>query len=263
MRVLICGDLHTKYNIFDQVKQLSENYDKVVFLGDYVDEWDTPPEASHNLLIGLKEFYEQQPSKVVLLLGNHELSEWQGHNFKCSGWNSITSNYVNDFMFKFHSIFKLAYAEDDILYTHAGITAQWANKYLFTNPHIDYTQYNADALARELNHSLYHKNDNDIDDNIFNGLSEVGYSRGGFGVPSPIWADINDLLSDRLIGVTQVVGHTPLHTSMHYKSLLTDLYFCDTHSLTPNKENIGDDSLLQAMDGKISKIGLDGKELPW
>lgn len=262
-KTLVVGDLHTKFHILDKVKQLIPKYDKVVFLGDYVDEWDTVPEASYNLLTSLKELYEQNPHKIVLLLGNHELSEWLEGNFKCSGWNPTTSNYVKDFMYKFHSIFQLAYAQDDFLFTHAGITNEWAKKYLFTEPYITYSLLTAGDITNELNHTLRHYEDNDIDEKIFNGLSEVGYHRGGWGTPSPIWADLNDLLADPLEGIKQVVGHTPIYTAMHYQTHQTDLYCCDTHSLTPQKEPIGDDSLLQIIDGKINKISIDGKEISW
>ena len=258
MRSLIVGDLHTKHHILEKVKELSKNYDKIIFLGDYVDDWDTVPEASYNILVRLKEFYEQNLGKVVLLTGNHTASEWWGGDFRCSGWNPVTSQYVGNFMTKFNSIFNLAYAQDNFLFTHAGVIQLWADKYL------DLEEYNAETIAKKLNFIFHHWGEDDEAEKIFKGLTDVGYYRGGNATcPSPLWTDINELLTDPLTGVNQIVGHTPVHTVLHYNVKGNDLYFCDTHSLFSNHSPIGDSSLLEIVDGKVRKISLDGKELAW
>lgn len=256
--VVVVGDLHCKYHIFEAVKKLVDNYDRIIFMGDYVDDWNTPPEASYNLLMGLKELYKEHPSKVVYLLGNHEISEWYGNNFKCSGWNHITHQYVEDFMFKFSSIFRLAYAEQGFLFTHAGLTGSWIDKYLEAE---DLTS--VDTIAKKLNWAFKNRGDDYEARNIFMGLSDVGMGRGGYGTPSPIWADINELLEDTPTELNQIVGHTPIHTCLHYTNRGSELFFCDTHSTFPDKANIGDNSLLQVNGGYVRKIALDGTFLPW
>ena len=39
MKVLAVGDIHTKKWIVDKVDEIADNYDKVVLIGDYADEW--------------------------------------------------------------------------------------------------------------------------------------------------------------------------------------------------------------------------------
>ena len=41
MKVLAVGDIHTKKWIVDKVDEIADNYDKVVLIGDYADEWTT------------------------------------------------------------------------------------------------------------------------------------------------------------------------------------------------------------------------------
>lgn len=259
-KTLVCGDLHTKYHIFDKVKELSKNYDKVVFLGDYVDEWNAPPEASYNLLIGLKEFYEENPYKVTLCIGNHEASEGFGKGFRASGYNQLTSDYVYEIFCKFPSIFKVATVEQGFLITHAGLTKSWAEKYL---PDYQTPEDYAKRLNQALRGYLDLKPLSNEDEKIFYGLGDVGYYRGGSGLPGPLWADINELLQDPFPEIKQIVGHSPISTVTHFESKGTDLYFCDTHSVYSSLEPIGDNSLLEIIDGQISKISLDGNKISW
>lgn len=258
MKTLIVGDLHTKCHILDQIINISKNYDKVVFLGDYVDDWGSMPEASWNILNKLKDFYTDNVGKVILLLGNHDLSEWLGKNFKCSGWNTYTSNYVGNFMSNFIPIFRLAYAQDGYLFTHAGITRGWAEKY------IGYPDYKiTETVAGILNHTLNHYDDEGEYEDIFFGLSEVGFERGGYETPSPIWADMDELITDPVPELNQVVGHSPVNTILKYQSHGASLYFCDTFSTYSTGSPIGDSSLLVLDDGKFYKINLDNKIIPW
>ena len=250
MKTLVVGDLHTKYHILEKVKQASKDYDKIIFMGDYVDDWDVLAEASHNLLIGLKEFYEENIGKVVLLLGNHDLSEWLGNEFRCAGFNKFSHLLVNGFMARFGSIFELAHAEQGFLFTHAGITEAWFRKYLGTIPPTPRT------IANNLNFALNHWGEDDRAERIFLGLSGVGVGRGGWDIPSPIWTDLNELLKDPVPELNQIVGHTPTVSCMNFQSYGAELWFCDTHSLYSNREPIGDNSFLEIEDGKVSKIYL-------
>ena len=262
MKCLICGDLHTKYHIFEKVKELAKDYDRTIFLGDYVDDWDTPPEASYNLLIGLKELWEKNPEKITILIGNHEASEGFGKGFRASGYNPVASDYVYEILTKFPSIFQLATVEQNYLLTHAGITKSWADKYLPDCQSInDYAETLNQTLAYHLN--IAQPSDPDKAEEIFCGLGDVGYYRGGYGLPSPLWTDINELLDDPLPKINQIVGHSPVSTALYFDSHGVDLYFCDTHSLYSNRKPIGDNTLLEIIDGKINKITLDGKKLSW
>lgn len=238
MKTLVVGDLHTKLPILERVIAKSKKYDKVIFLGDYVDEWGTSPEYSIYLLKKIVEFKKSNPDKVILLLGNHDLSEWQDGDFTCSGFNHITHELVSDFFNENEQHFQIAYAQDNILFTHAGLTSNWCRDYKIEDG------LSAEEYANLLNLALqerfgynYHY--------LFKALSAVGPARGGFCAPSPIWADESELIANP-IKCNQIVGHTPerhilmLETEDGYK-----LAFCDTFSLYSDYSPIGDQTMLE------------------
>lgn len=244
-KTLVCGDLHTKFHIFEKVKEMVENYDRVIFLGDYVDEWEAIPEASYNLLFELIEYKKQNMDKVILLWGNHDLSEWWGKPFACSGFNPQTHNLVADLLNRDDNwkLFQVAYTQDNILFTHAGVTQAWAER------HLDSEDTTADMLADKLNWALLNR-PNEKAENIFFGLAEVGAARGGYSSPSPLWTDEIELMADCLPGIEQVVGHTPQREIEIIDQFGKKLTFCDTHSLYPSGKPIGNSDLLEIVNGK-------------
>lgn len=257
MKYLFVGDLHTKNGILERVKQLADGYNKVIFLGDYVDDWMASPEYSKQLLENLIDFKLSNPDKVILLLGNHDLSEWFGRPFACSGYNFMTSQLVAPIFAKHEDLFDIAYAPDTdaFLCSHAGFTKSWLNKYFqkpFERP---------SDVAQAINHAFHNRKEADCEDTFF-GLSDVGYARGGYQDPSPLWADTVELIADWFPAV-QIVGHTPHRTVTFYNNYDEEIYFCDTFSTFSDYSSIGDDSLLALEDKNFVKIGLDGKEFSW
>ena len=263
MRYLICGDLHTHFDILKQVEELSKDYDKVIFLGDYVDDWNAIPEASYNTVKELIDFKLTNPDKVVLLLGNHSFSEWFGRPFLASGNNPITHKLVEPLYSDNEELFNIAYVPEgiEVLVTHAGLTYRWWEKYFSELPYEG--ELKAKNYADALNWAFHHRGDDVTAEEAFYGFADVGYMRGGHSEPSPIWADSNELILDGIGGLPQVVGHTPFSTVTFYENPNTELYFCDTHSTYRDGTNIGDNSLLVLEGFRFYKIGLDGKKLPW
>ena len=263
-KICVCGDIHAKYHIIEQVEKLSKDYDKVIFLGDYVDDWNAIPEASYNTLKEVIDFRLANPDKVVCLWGNHDCGYFFGKQFHCSGYNPMTDSLLRPLFYKHEELFDMAYAPEgiDVLFTHAGLTKSWWNEYCSEVPHEG--ELKAKNYADALNWALHHRNDDVQAEKIFQAFSNAGYARGGHGNPSPTWADLNELIADAIPNLTQVVGHTPIHTVTHYSlNEDTDFYACDTHSLSKDGSNIGDNSLLVLEDFKFYEIGLDGKKLPW
>ena len=250
-RTLICGDLHTKHHIFEKVKEKGETYDKVVFLGDYVDEWDAVPEASYNLLYDLIAYKKDNLNKVILLLGNHDLSEWFGRPFACSGFNPTTHTLVSSLLNKDNNwnLFQIAYAQDGILFTHAGVTKEWWLENLMDC-------HTAEQVADQFQWVLENRNTDDEAERIFFNLAQAGYARGGYGYPSPVWADARELMESS-IQMEQIVGHTPQHRLQIIKSFGRELTFCDTHSLYPDKTPYGSNELLEIVNGEKNIIPLE------
>ncbi len=245
--ILVCGDLHAKYHILEKVKEKAKLFDKVVFLGDYVDDWNTPPEVSYNLLNSLLEWKNSEPDKIVLLWGNHDLSEYLKNEYLCSGFNLRTSYLTHNLYSENEDKFQVAYGYGPLLFTHAGVTEGWLKNI--------YKNYGGillgDLFADLLNHKCNIKNRPSVQSDIFHEdeLSWSGIARGGSKAPSPIWADKSELEEDSLTNpIFQIVGHTPVETiTIDDKK---NLVFCDTHSTYRDGKNIGDNSLLQV---KIKK----------
>jgi len=257
MKYLFVGDLHTKNGILERVKELSEGYDKVIFLGDYVDDWMSAPEYSKQLLENLIDFKLSNPGKVILLLGNHDLSEWFGKPFACSGYNFMTSQLISPLFTKYEELFDIAFVPKDrsFICSHAGFTKSWLNKYFqkpFESPW---------DIMKVTNYAFHHRKQENCEDAFF-GLGDVGYARGGHQDPSPLWADTVELIAD-WFPVIQIVGHTPHQTVTFYNNYDEEIYFCDTFSTYSDYSPYGDDSLLTLEDKNFVKISLDGKELPW
>lgn len=264
-RHLFVGDLHTKYHILEKVIELGEKYDKVIFLGDYVDDWGAIPEASYNLLNRLIEYKKENPDKVVLLLGNHDLSEWFSRPFACSGFNPKTHSLVEPLFRNNAKLFDIAYAINGCLCSHAGFTKEWVKKYL--PAYLDTKEQHPEKLAYIINYCFhnrdnYNQPDYEFTSNVFFGLAEAGYMRGGGGVPSPTWADSEELVSDWL-PYTQIVGHTPHYSVTFYNRCDREIYFCDTFSTVSDGTPIGDSSLLAMNNGLPEKIDLEGKIIPY
>ncbi|MHA1301814.1 MAG: metallophosphoesterase [Candidatus Helarchaeota archaeon] len=69
-KILIIGDTHGDYNTTNKIvhKFQTESYDRLIFLGDYVDRG--PKDIQNiNFLLNLKIM---EPKKLILLRGNHE-----------------------------------------------------------------------------------------------------------------------------------------------------------------------------------------------
>ena len=246
-RTLVVGDLHTKLPILEKVIEKSKDYDKVIFLGDYVDEWDTPPIHSAELLTRIVEFKRANMDKVVLVLGNHDLSEWQGSDFRCSGYNYLTHEAVFSLFQNNEDIFRIAYAQDGILFTHAGLMKDWC-----VDNNIS-LKLSAQKYADILNLALYERYENR---KMFKALASVGPGRGGWHAPSPLWADESELRQNA-VNIPQIVGHTPQrHILIINIPNSPKLAFCDTFSLYPDYTPYGDKGLLEIINGECRETTL-------
>lgn len=129
MRVLCVGDIHVKKWIIDRAMELSNNYDKVIFIGDYMDNWGASPSESIEILKYMKEV--SLDPKVDCILGNHDYSYIE-HSVsgQSGGWNPITyalvqspdNKELRDWL---HSLSVLL-TVDGVLYSHAGVTDSWS-----------------------------------------------------------------------------------------------------------------------------------------
>lgn len=253
-KYLICGDLHTKQNPLQKVIDNAHLFDKIIFLGDYVDDWNKTPEDSYELLRALLRFKKGNKDKVVLLFGNHDLSEWLGGKFMCSGYNPNVHSLIDYDLCRDQSLFSIAFEHKGWLFTHAGVCNGWLKDNKIELPKENRGKFLADTL----NESFRLRGVDREHYNLFQSLSTSGPMRGGWHSPSPLWADEMELKAEPIPNCNQIVGHTPVSTITHHLARFengnSELYFCDTHSTYRNGEPIGDGTFLVMNfheDGKV------------
>ena len=129
MRILCIGDLHTKTWIIDAVEKIMDDYDAIVFVGDYADNWNTGPTYSMAVWRYLKLFM-QENEKVHAVIGNHDYSYLHKQIAgQSSGWDPTTFALINapenrkvkDWLLELPPFLEL----DGVTFSHAGLTEEW------------------------------------------------------------------------------------------------------------------------------------------
>ena len=234
MKALFIGDVHNHSYMFKDIERLDKEYkfDRIIFLGDYVDDWLTDNHNSLETLNTLFKLKEKEPDKYTMLIGNHELSYL---GFPCSGHHRELEDLVEQKLKE--NIHNLEY------YTEMEL----GNK-TFVCSHAGFTN---DYICRVLD--MYGEWKPVLDDLQKTKLQNLAYlrycsrARGGMdSCSSFVWTDRRELMycPDNLIIPYQIVGHTPASTVGSYISESEELYFVDTHSTYRNGEPYGDKSYL-------------------
>lgn len=210
MKLLVLPDIHGR-KFWKQPCEHIDDYEKVIFLGDYFDpyrhEHITFQEAIDNFneIIELKQ---HNMEKVVLLLGNHDLPYFSKDYYRFLSYHSRHSNeYHAQIAALFEDnrdFFKIAHVEDDVLFTHAGVDIGWLRLTVKCES-TDITE-----IANQLN-SLIETSQG------FAKLAFVSWSRGGNDkYASCVWTDVQDMMhstsfpieDNPIKNLKQVFGHT-------------------------------------------------------
>ena len=201
-KILIIPDIHGR--TFWKSAVESGDYEKIVFLGDYTDPYEMEGITNRDALKNFKSiiaFKQQNPEKVVLLLGNHDLHYYSEYYYELTGgvrYDPVSAVSLQRLFSKYHSCFQLAWETDwgnkHYLFSHAGVTQSWLKRNLELIRKPD---------ARHLNR-LLHSNDG------LESLAQVGKMRwGNYPSGSMVWADIVELLESKPLPDTyQIVSHT-------------------------------------------------------
>jgi hypothetical protein len=234
MKVLIIPDIHGRKFWRKVIDENSEKVDKVIFLGDYLDpyqeEIEENPELmdckyfgdSQNLLKMLEDIVSLKignPDKYILLTGNHTDS------YIWSKFHAATrTDYKNwekyhNFFSENLNLFNLVWIENNVIFSHAGISEGWANRMW------ESLGFPEDELSsvKEIAEVLRDTPLADFNKHYIKPLGDISYWRYGeaqFG--SCEWADIrehinmqealkqNDFIPIGEDGIYQVFGHSQL-----------------------------------------------------
>lgn len=203
MKIYTISDVHGRDEWKDVIGKES-NFDKIVFLGDYVDSYDKKNYEILDNFIEIVDFKKQYPNKVILLFGNHDLAYY--YDERCSGYRGDMHTDINEILRKNIDLFQIAFQVDNVIFSHSGIHKGWWKYYAL--PIIEgkiekrYTPYFilCNNIADQLN--LMQEFNEPI-------LRMVGHDRGGTDkIGGPIWVDKNTLYGKSLPNYHQVVGHS-------------------------------------------------------
>jgi predicted phosphodiesterase len=142
MKFLVIPDIHGNYTAaLQNIKDHKDEVDKVVVLGDYVDDFNEdlngqPMVDGFNQLI---EFKDKEPEKFELLFGNHCLSY-----LPQTRYGEGVSGHHHEYAEMYKKMFRdnidklnIVYREGNILFSHAGVSQQWLQhvKYFANKAH--------------------------------------------------------------------------------------------------------------------------------
>ena len=203
INILAIGDLHGK-SCWQSIP--FERYDKIIFLGDYVDGFDHSDQEILDNLQAVIDLKESLPQKVVLLLGNHDVQYLHYPHYGCSGFRSSMQPNLTEVFHRYRKLFQVAYQIDRYLFTHAGVSAGWLATFK-ASLEVTFREKELGDLKNmaALFNAVEETDHRDI-------LHQVGLKRGGtkdYGGIS--WADREELCASPLMGFHQVVGHNPVH----------------------------------------------------
>lgn len=147
-KLLAVGDIHTKTWIIDQVEKIMHKYDRVIFVGDYADDFGTDGLESIDTWHRLYMLQQNNPDKVKLVLGNHDFI----YAFKTpslqSGYNPVTQLAINSPAYSYLKDWLLGLPivleEDGVTFSHAGVAEGWDG----TNDMSDLWQDNSPLWVR-------------------------------------------------------------------------------------------------------------------
>lgn len=214
-KILILPDIHGRIFWKEPCERIDE-YDKVIFLGDYTDPYPhemISKKATIENLLEIIDFKTKVGNKCILLVGNHDMSyidkqmipsrhDWGNHKWICEIFD------------EFADYFNLAYeaniSNQRYLFSHSGIEWPWV-KNIKEDYHLnDITKEN---IVESLN-SLFHSDDKEAVRGI---LDRISIYRGGediFG--SCVWGDVRAFMLhsqggyEQIEDVYQIFGHTML-----------------------------------------------------
>lgn len=207
MKTLVLGDIHGHDSWEYIVSRECNNVDRIIFLGDYFDSFTIDPKSQLVNFKKILDFKNDCKKEVVLLLGNHDW-HYINNNERYSGkneWTAINSSKLLLDCFD-DRIFNLCFIDNNIVFSHAGISNTWLNKWCdgdVINCNLDFINYNA------LDFTYGSKW------NVYGDCKESG----------PLWIRPYSLLHDWSEKIKyQVVGHTHNDSLTVYDN---KLYICD------------------------------------
>ena len=185
-KILIIPDVHGR-DFWIEPCSHYEDYDKIVFLGDFHDPYTfqvSQDTSRHRLRDELLPFILEHEDKVICILGNHDCNYLVGD---CA--NRIDHFHREEIAKYMKQIpFQLIYETDGYLFSHSGVLPTWLELNGLTVEDLKTLSFDHPALM------------------------QVSPNRGGWGgVGSCVWGDLEEYhYCKHLPDYFQIFGHTQL-----------------------------------------------------
>jgi len=200
--ILIVPDIHGRDFWLPALDYKGE----IIFLGDYTDPYPAEgftDEDSYQILLKVIKFKQENPDRVTLLIGNHEMHYYNKYmaagRFSYDYYDKFNELLTNEAT---KDLFQVCKKVDKYLFIHAGIIKKWYD--------LHYNDFKdcGSNLEEQLNNAFFSKM------HIFYEASRYRYGIDDAG--SPLWADGRELYDEKEKGehfdpeIIQIVGHTPV-----------------------------------------------------
>lgn len=211
-KLLIISDIHNKYRKAEEIIR-KEDPDKILFLGDYFDDFGDTVKDADDTSRWLADSLECK--NRTHLIGNHDLNYMTDNpKLKCTGYAPDKHEAIRNNMVPWDKM-HLFCQVDDWLCTHAGLALEF------------YMQYkDTDSVWEFLEKSKYDlKKIDDVSHPAI--FFQIGSSRGGTSLAGGIlWCDYGEFVD--IPGIKQIFGHTRDNSVRHKKTADSEHYCIDT-----------------------------------
>jgi hypothetical protein len=185
-------------------------FEKIIFIGDYVDSFDVGNAEMKKNLEDIILFKKTFPDKVVLLLGNHDI-QYIVSNQRCSGYRPEMQHdfykIFNDNIRLFQIAYELPTYHTPTLFTHAGVTEGWLNE--LREYFIETPSHKREMFAEIAEYGIVDLLNAAWELNVPTLYNVDSVSGGSSKWAGPLWVRPHVLKLYAIPGYDQVVGHTP------------------------------------------------------
>ena len=191
MRTLIIPDLHHRTDHADHWLA-TQRYDRVVFLGDYFDNFGDDVSDARRTAFWLRDRIEKTAD--IFLLGNHDVAYMfpRCPELYCPGFTAAKARGISEILRPEHwKRLRVAHAEQGWLLSHAGFHPVWIK------------EPTTERILKRCDQAMQKAKRRVVDPILGAGQDRSGSQLVG----GALWMDWDSLMPIR--GINQVVGHTP------------------------------------------------------
>jgi len=265
MKTIIIPDLHNRTYWVEQAlaSPILQPYDRVVFLGDYFDDFYDTPKDAYNSATWLKQSLHK-PNRVHLW-GTHDLwYRFPSNPFAMASGNTYEKAYAINSVLTIDdwNLIKSYHYEQNFLMTHAGVHPYLISKYVLENKQIfgkhivgDTLQLNTQEIVDQIIKPATEEAFKDVSNNSMNIWFDIGFARlGTQKVGGIIWLDL-DIEFQPIPGLNQIVGHSERLVPEQKSTQNSKNYCIDTKSQHIGILENGEFTYLETIEVLESTIG--------